>query len=91
MAPTPQTQLPEWVRQVNQAIPAVITAAVLGIFAVLWEQSTSVRGQKEQLAEMARTLKTVCEQLADKKATDAVQNERLNILRSDVDALLRNP
>lgn len=82
-------QQPDWVEQVSKAIPGVIAAGLVGICALLWQQTSTARLQSDQLAEMSKTLKMVCDQLAEKGAVDAVQTERIQSLRLDVDSLMR--
>ncbi len=79
----------EWVRQVNQSIPAIIAGGVLAIVALLWDQTGAVKHQQKQLDEMGKTLKMVCDQLGKKDALDAVQSEQIRSLRVDVEGLKR--
>ena len=81
--------LPDWVTSINKAIPAIITCGVVAIAGMMWKASGSLESQEKRIAEMQKTLQMVCEQLADKKAIDAVQTERINGLREDVNNLMR--
>lgn len=81
--------LPDWISWINKAIPAIITCGVVAIASMMWKASGSLESQEKHIAEMQKTLQMVCEQLADKKAIDAVQNERINGLREDVNELMR--
>ena len=79
--------MPDWVAKVDKALPAIVAGAVLFIAGQLWEMSANSKDQGKQLAEMAKTLQMVCEQLAEKTALDAVQTEQIRHLRRDVDSL----
>jgi hypothetical protein len=81
--------VPDWITKIDKALPAIVAGAVLFIAGQLWEMSGNSKDQGKRLQEMAETLQTVCDQLAQKTALDAVQTEQIRHLRRDVDQIKR--
>jgi hypothetical protein len=81
--------VPGWVGMISRSLPGIVVAGVSGIFVMastitgfLWRQSID-------LAEMAQTLKVVCEQIATQDSRDDRQDRDIQELRLELSRLRR--
>lgn len=75
--------LPDWINSISKAAPSIVAAGVLVLLGLMVRTNSAL----ESLPEMRKTLQMVCDQLAEKKAIDAVQNSRIDGLVEENKAL----